>query len=36
MFTADADHIQSVYLRHASKKYKNISCTKLIYQIIAA
>lgn len=35
-FTADVYQIQNVYLKHASKSYKNIICTKLIYQIIAA
>lgn len=35
-FTAGVYQIQSVYLKHASKKYENISYTKLIYQIIAA
>lgn len=35
-FTAGVYQIQSVYLKQASKKYENISYTKLIYQIIAA
>ena len=35
-FTAAVYQIQSVYLKHASKKYENISCRKLSYQIHTA
>jgi len=35
-FTVAIYQTQSVHLKHASKKYENISCTKLSYQINAA
>lgn len=35
-FTDAVYQIQSAYLKHASKKYENISCTKLCYQINAS